>query len=73
MRKQSTSAFPAPRDDEELARLVQELTQVAGGTQDRKPNPDGGQEVIPSKGYVVELSATIAENYPFLQLTLGAC
>lgn len=50
MRKQSVTSMPAPQNNDDLERLVQQLTEVAGGKQDRKQNRDAGQEVIPTKG-----------------------
>lgn len=62
MHQQPTNNMAAPHDDAELEKLLQSLTQIAGGKQDRKPNQDVGQEVIPKKGYVQKLlSVTYCE------------
>ena len=52
MHQQPLSHMAAPHDDAELEKILQSLTQIAGGKQDRKPKQDAGQEVIPTKGYV---------------------
>lgn len=52
MRKQAASDVAALPDQDELETLVQRLTQVAGGKQDRNPSQGAGQEVTPDRGYV---------------------
>ena len=52
MRKQAASDAAALPDQDELEMLVQRLTQVAGGKQDRNSSQGAGQEVTPDKGYV---------------------
>ena len=62
MHQQPANNMAAPHDDTELEKLLQSLTQIAGGKQDRKPNQDVGQEVIPKEGYVQKLSVTSCER-----------
>ena len=50
MHKQAASGVAALPDEDELEKLVQRLTQVAGGKQDRNPSQGAGQEVTPDKG-----------------------